>query len=92
MVLTGTPMVNQAADIFGILKFLYPDKFTSYGKFCSEYFNIHNFIYRFKSKSGRNITINIPKPLGYKSWQHKKKLQKFINTFSVCHKQEEVMP
>jgi len=30
MALTGTPIVNHASDIFGILKFLQPDVYTSY--------------------------------------------------------------
>jgi SNF2 family DNA or RNA helicase len=30
MVLTGTPVVNHHTDIFGILKFLQPDTYSSY--------------------------------------------------------------
>jgi TATA-binding protein-associated factor len=30
MVLTGTPVVNHSIDIFGILKFLFPEAYTSY--------------------------------------------------------------
>jgi thymidine kinase len=30
MVLTGTPIVNRSSDIFGILKFLYPEIYPSY--------------------------------------------------------------
>jgi len=38
--LTGTPTVKHPADIFGILKFLYPEKFTSKWQFLERYFHI----------------------------------------------------
>lgn len=38
--LTGTPTVKHPADIFGILKFLYPHKFTSYWQFVERYFHM----------------------------------------------------
>jgi len=38
--LTGTPTVKHPADVFGILKFLYPHKFTSYWQFIERYFEI----------------------------------------------------
>lgn len=40
--LTGTPTVKHPADIFGILTFLYPDKFSSYWQFVERYFQIHD--------------------------------------------------
>lgn len=40
--LTGTPTVKHPADIFGILKFLYPHKFTSYWQFVERYFNVED--------------------------------------------------
>lgn len=36
--LTGTPAVQHPKDIFGILKFLYPKRFTSYYQFCDQFF------------------------------------------------------
>ena len=36
--LTGTPTVKHPADIFGILEFLYPKKFSSYWEFINRYF------------------------------------------------------
>jgi len=36
--LTGTPAVNHPSDVFGILKLLRPDKFTSYWSFVDRYF------------------------------------------------------
>lgn len=40
-VLTGTPTVKHPADIFGILTFLYPDKFSSYWGFINRYFKTY---------------------------------------------------
>jgi len=37
--LTGTPTVKHPVDIFGILHFLYPDKFSSYWDFIKRYFH-----------------------------------------------------
>jgi SNF2 family DNA or RNA helicase len=38
--LTGTPTVKHGADIFGILKFLYPQKFSSYWQFVERYWEV----------------------------------------------------
>lgn len=39
-VLTGTPTVKGGDDIYGILHFLFPKRFTSYWKFAERYFII----------------------------------------------------
>ena len=39
MTLTGTPIVNHSSDVFGILKFLQPEIYTSYEKFVKEFFH-----------------------------------------------------
>jgi SNF2 family DNA or RNA helicase len=54
MVLTGTPMVNHAADVFGILHFLKPDEFPSWEKFINEYFFVNYFrrLIKMKKKDG----------------------------------------
>ena len=39
--LTGTPTVKHPSDIFGILSFLYPSKFTSYWYFIERYFKVY---------------------------------------------------
>jgi SNF2 family DNA or RNA helicase len=36
--MTGTPAVNHPSDVFGILKLLQPNKFTSYWQFVERYF------------------------------------------------------
>jgi SNF2 family DNA or RNA helicase len=38
--LTGTPAVNHASDVFGILHFLYPKQFPSYWQFSERYFHV----------------------------------------------------
>ena len=40
--LTGTPAVNHPADVFGILKLLRPDKFTSYWQFAERFFTVRD--------------------------------------------------
>lgn len=37
--LTGTPAVKHPSDVFGILQFLYPKKFSSYWDFINRYFD-----------------------------------------------------
>ncbi len=37
LLLTGTPIVNQPADIWSLLKCLYPKEYTSYWRFFNEY-------------------------------------------------------
>lgn len=39
--LTGTPSVNHPSDVFGVLRYTYPDHYTSYWKFAERYFTIH---------------------------------------------------
>jgi superfamily II DNA or RNA helicase len=39
--LTGTPAVNNPSDVFGILKLLKPNKYTSFWTFAERYFTIY---------------------------------------------------
>lgn len=39
-VLTGTPAVKHAVDVYGLLHFINPDAFPSYWQFADRYFNI----------------------------------------------------
>jgi len=43
MVLTGTPMVNHASDVYGILHFLKPNEYNSYDAFVERYFVVNYF-------------------------------------------------
>jgi SNF2 family DNA or RNA helicase len=96
MVLTGTPMVNHAADIFGILHFLKPSEYPKYDSFVSEYFFVSYFRrhVRVEKKNGElmEFTLIIPKVLGYKSKEKKEKLQILLNQFSTQRTQDETMP
>ena len=38
--MTGTPAVNHSADVYGILKLMYPRKYSSYWNFAERYFKI----------------------------------------------------
>ena len=38
--LTGTPATNKPSDVYGILKFLYPNRFSSYWHFVERYFKV----------------------------------------------------
>lgn len=40
LALTGTPTVRSGDEIFGILHFLYPDRFTGYWNFAERYFEV----------------------------------------------------
>lgn len=40
--LTGTPSVNHAVDVYGILKFLYPTQYPSYWQFAERYFDLED--------------------------------------------------
>lgn len=75
--LTGTPTVKHAVDIFGILKFLYPKKFSNYWAFAERYFHTT------KTSFGTNI-------MDAKS-HRKKELQEMIGLMSVQRKRKDVM-
>lgn len=87
MALTGTPIVNHSSDIFGILKFLQPDVYTSYWKFAEEFFLIR------ESAIPKNSKIfKIKRVLGFKNEKMCQKLQHLLNQISVARKQKEVLP
>lgn len=75
--LTGTPTVKHSKDIFGILTFLYPSKFTSYWQFVERYFIIQ------EDRWSKNI--GEPKP------ERVQELQELIGFISVQRKRQEVM-
>jgi len=91
MVLTGTPLVNHGADIFGILKFLKPELFPNYWDFCERYFYIHHYWKKIENRYGKEFSFLIRKALGYRGKKEKEELNGIINTFSVSHTQKEVM-
>ena len=87
LVLTGTPVVNRSPDIFGILKFLDPETYSSYWRFAEQYFYIHKTEFR----KGKNV-YKIFQVKDFKSEQLRRELQKKISQFSVNRRQKEVLP
>ena len=85
--LTGTPVVNHSSDIFGILKFLQPEIYTSYWRFVEEFFLVRETAI---PKSSR--IFKIKKVLGFKSPKKQQELQAQLNPISVARKQKEVLP
>ena len=75
--LTGTPTVKHPADIFGILKFLYPEKFTSYWQFVARYFRIYD------NHFGKEIGEPIPKRMD--------ELKDIIDAISTQRLRKDVM-
>ena len=78
--LTGTPAVQHPKDIYGILKFLYPKRFTSQYQFCDQFFEkvydpfaYGNFVYD-----------------GFKP-NMEKDLQNYLSCMSIQRKAEDVM-
>ena len=87
LALTGTPVVNHHTDVFGILKFLQPENYSSYWKFAERYFYIHKFDF---SKGKKKFHILQVK--NFKNDQKQQELQKEISNFSVNRRQKDVLP
>lgn len=75
--LTGTPTVKHPADVFGILKFLYPHKFTSYWQFVERYFEV--------TDNGWGKELGQPKP------HRVTELQDLIDAMSTQRLRKDVM-
>lgn len=78
LALTGTPAPNKPWEIYSILHFLYPKKFTGYWKFIGDYFsayrqqlNGHSFINIVGFKPGKQFVLQTQ--LGYISTNRKRK-------------------
>lgn len=76
--LTGTPASNRPDDVFGILKFLQPEKYPSYWQFVERYFKVSDGFF------GKQIG-------SFKSESRKKELHEIIVEISVQRKLKEVM-
>lgn len=85
MALTGTPAYGEAKDIFSILKFLFPQKFTSAYKFYQEYFKPEQ-LYIYVGGMRRVITE-------YKTFLpgKEKALQDFMKEYCTQRKRKDVM-
>lgn len=75
--LTGTPTVKHPADVFGIAKFLYPHKFTSYWQFVERYFNVED--------NGWGKVLGKPRP------HRVAELQDLIDAMSTQRLRKDVM-
>jgi SNF2 family DNA or RNA helicase len=76
LALTGTPSVNAGDDVYGILHFLYPDRFSSYWQFVDRYFKTWDSPWGAKEVSG---------------YKRKEELQEILDLISVQRKRSEVM-
>jgi SWI/SNF-related matrix-associated actin-dependent regulator 1 of chromatin subfamily A len=76
LALTGTPAVNKGDDLYGILHFLYPDRFSSYWQFVDRYFNT------WETPWGQREV---------KGYKRKEELQEILDLISVQRKRSEVM-
>jgi SNF2 family DNA or RNA helicase len=76
LALTGTPSTNKGADIYGILHFLYPNRFGSYWGFVDRYFSMWNSPWGTKEIKG---------------YKRKEELQEILDLISVQRKRSEVM-
>lgn len=75
--MTGTPAVNHPSDVFGILKLLHPDKFTSYWQFIERYFGYTEGYF------GKEL-------LGLRK-DREKEFKEILETHSVQRKRRDVM-
>jgi SNF2 family DNA or RNA helicase len=76
LALTGTPAVNKGDDLYGILHFLYPLRFSSYWAFVDRYFKTWDTPWGQKEVSG---------------YKRKEELQEILDLISVQRKRSEVM-
>lgn len=88
ILLTGTPVVNNYADIFGTLKFIKPSKYSSYWKFVSTFFKIDHS--DFVNRGGKRVFLKTIG--GFKSPSHEQQLKDEIHSFSVNRRQKDVLP
>ena len=82
--LTGTPAYAKNEDIWSMLHFLYPEKFSNYWNFIDEYFNIN-----------MKWTPNgMARQIGNLRPEKERKLQDFLSKMATQRKQhdEDVMP
>ena len=77
--LTGTPVVNNGADYYGLFKFLYPKMFPSYWGFAESYFPVTDGHY-----GGKDIGPVLP--------YRERELNEMIAAWSVQRTRKEVMP
>lgn len=85
MALTGTPAYGEPKDIFAILKFLFPQTFTSEYKFYQYYMKPTELCFYVSGRLVRKIE--------YKSFypQRQIELQNFLNRYCTQRKRKDIM-
>lgn len=83
LALTGTPATNKPIDIFGILHWLYPDRYSSYWRFAEENFKVYDAYTGF-NKSHKEIGDWLP--------GRKLKMAEELSLFTTQRKRKDVMP
>jgi SNF2 family DNA or RNA helicase len=76
IVLTGTPVRNKGEEIYGLLHFLYPQKFPSFWQFTERYFNLWEAPWGVKETRG---------------YKRQEELQEILDITSVQRKRSDVM-
>jgi SNF2 family DNA or RNA helicase len=76
LALTGTPAVNKGDDLYGILHFLYPEKFPSYWQFVDRYFKTWDSPWGTREING---------------YKREEELKEILDCISVQRKRSEVM-
>jgi len=82
LALTGTPATNKPIDIYGILHWLYPEKFNSYWQFAYDNFNVRN-AYTGPGKCHKEIGDWLP--------TRKIIMATLLSNFTTQRKRKEVM-
>jgi SWI/SNF-related matrix-associated actin-dependent regulator 1 of chromatin subfamily A len=75
--MTGTPAVNHPADVFGILKLMYPKAYSSYWEFVERYFTIIDGYFGKDVNTIRN--------------DRKEEFNELLSTHSLQRKRRDVM-
>ena len=86
LALTGTPAQGKPYDVFSILKFLYPEDFSSFWSFIDEYFEIVDHTIWQNGRPRHFKTYDNFRP------EKAQQLQDILNDFSTQRKRKDVMP
>jgi SWI/SNF-related matrix-associated actin-dependent regulator 1 of chromatin subfamily A len=83
LALTGTPATNKPIDIYGILHWLYPERYSSYWRFAEENFKVYDMYTGF-NKSHKEIGDWLP--------GRQLVIAEELNSFTTQRKRKDVMP
>lgn len=83
LALTGTPATNKPIDIFGILRWLDPEQYSSYWNFAEENFKVYDMYTGF-NQSHKEIGEWLP--------GREAKMAEALSKFTTQRKRKDVMP